>query len=181
MAYIPIIQYSDFTQYVKIGANVDMSELDVHIKDMQELDFLSWADDAFYTDVVTVPYPTTRPKLSAFIEAYVKPYLVCGAYYKFLLWAGRDVTQMGVRVELSESNQDVGDKARAELMADIKGKTNTYLARLTRELEKINYKLDDVTYTFYDDCDKVRPKPSIGIKRVGPKQKYYDRKGDRWL
>lgn len=181
MAYYPIIQYTDFPQYVKIGINVDPAELGIHIKDMQELDFLSWTDDDFYNDVVALPYPTNRPELSAFVEEFVKPYLVCGAYHKFLLWSGRDVTQMGVRLEIDQSSQDIGDKARGELMADVKGKMNSYLARLTKQLCKISYKLDNKTYTFYDDGDKVRPKPSIGIKRVGPKQKYYDRKEGRWL
>lgn len=182
MAYLPLIQFSDFKAYVKIGANIKEAELSVHIKDMQELEFNSWADSVFYTDITGLGVSTTRPELRTLLDEYVKPYLVCGAYYKFLLWHGRDITQMGVRVENSESSNDVGDKARAEMMADILRKQNAYLNVLKRKLSDDNYTYDGTVYTFYDEANKKEAKPNIGIKRVGgPKNLYYDKKTCRWL
>ena len=181
MSYIPIIQRTDFNDFVKIGINIKASELDLHIRDMQELDFLDWADTDFYNAVMNIGVATDRPELSALIDNFIKPYLVCGSYYKFLLWSGRDVTQMGVRVETSESSQDVGDKARAELMSDILRKQNAYLNKLKYKLNVVNYTFDSVIYTFYDEADKREAYPVSGIKRVGKRERYFDKLTRKWL
>lgn len=181
MSYIPIIQRSDFPQYVKIGVNIKANELDLHIRDMQELEFLGWVDTTFYNDVMNIGVSTSRPELSDLINEYIKPYLVCGAYYKFLLWCGRDATQMGLRVENSESSSDVGDKARAELMADILRKSNAYLSKLKWKLRDVDYTFDNVVYGFYDETNKKEAQVNIGIKKVGKSQMYYDKTYCKWV
>lgn len=177
MAYIPVIQRSDFTGVVKIGVNVKDSDLSSYIKDMQELEFFSWCDDIFYSDVINNGSQTNRPELTTLINEYIKPYLVCGAYHSFLLWHGRTPTQLGLRVENSESSSEISDKGRAELMADVQKKKNIYLLKLKQKMYSDSYTYDDITYTFYDDDFKSNPKPTIGIKRVGgPKQRDYFKK-----
>lgn len=181
MNYIPIIQRTDFNGIVKIGANVQNSELSMHIRDMQELEFFEWSDDTFYSDVMNIASVSNRPQLLELVNTYIKPYLVCGSYYNYLLWAGRDSTQMGIRVNNSESNSEISDKGRGELMADINKKKNVYLNRLKKKLNDDNYTYDSITYTLYDDCGKRYPSNKIGILRVGKKQRYWDKKTQRWL
>lgn len=181
MSYIPIIQRTDFTGIVKIGVNVKDSDLEMHIKDAQELDFFEWADDAFYSDVMNISSVNNRAELLELVNTYIKPYLVCGAYYNYLLWAGRDLTQAGIRVHNSESSSEISDKGRGELMADISKKRNVYLSKLKKKLCNDEYTYDGITYTMYDDIGKSYPKSKIGISRIGKKQKYFDKKLNRWL
>ena len=171
MSYRPLIIKSEFRTFVKLGANVGKDEeIEMFIRDMQELEFQPIVDDIFYTDVTADL--STRPELQAFLNSYIKPYLVCGSYEKFLLWQGRNVSQFGLRINNEESSVDVGDKARGELMADIRRKTNVYLNIMKRELYKANYTFDGVVYTFYDDCFKKEGKPEFGIKQVGRTRNY---------
>lgn len=181
MSYIPLIQRTDFNKYVKIGVNINSADLDLHIRDAQELDFLSWCDTPFYEALLALGTSTTQPELLALLNNYIKPYLVCSAYYKYLLWSGRDVTVGGIRVQTNGDSVDVGDKARAELMADILSKSNSYLAKLTYRLNADEYTYDGITYTFYDESDKHEAKPTLGIKRVGKRERYYDKLTCKWL
>jgi len=181
MSYIPLIQRSDFNKYVKIGVNIKDTDLDVHIRDAQELDFLSWCDTPFYDKLLALGTSTNQPELLDLLNNYIKPYLVCAAYYKYLLWSGRDVTTGGIRVQTNGDSVDIGDKGRAELIADILRKQNAYLAKLTFRLDADEYTYDNIIYTFYDENNKKEPSPNIGIKRVGKVQRYYDKTSKKWL
>lgn len=182
MTYIPLIKPSDFTGYVKLGANVVRgNELDMSIQDMQELEFGSWCDTPFYEDLMNCN-ATDDPQLYSLLNTHIKPYLVCGAYAKFLLWHGRTINQGGIRQNLSDTDNEISDKARGELMNDIIRKQNIYLNKLKFKLCADNYTYDGITYTFFDELDKTRPHNKITIKQVGKKfDRYYDKKTGQWL
>lgn len=181
MEYIPLIKVSDFEAYVKIGANVIRgNEMDMHIKDMQELEFGSWADTEFYNDLMNCNQ-NDDPELFELLQNQVKPYLVCGAYSKFLLWHGRTINQAGIRVNLTDTDGGISDKARGELTNDIIRKQNIYLNKLKFKLCNDNYTYDGIVYTFYDELDKKRPQVKTTIRQVGGSKKYFDKKSGQWL
>lgn len=173
MAYRPLIIKSEFRTFCKLGANVGKdSEIDSYIRDMQELEFLPKMDNEFYNDITGTL--TSRPELSTFLETYVKPYLICGAYEKFLLWHGNNISQYGIRNNQEDTSQQVSDKTRSELIADIKRKTNAYLSIMNREIMIADYTFDETVYTFFDDAYKKKGKRDLGMFQVGGKRKNYD-------
>jgi hypothetical protein len=182
MTYIPLIKVSDFQAYVKLGANVIKgTEMDMSIQDMQELEFNSWCDTPFYEDLMNCN-ETDRPQLHSLLNTLIKPYLICGAYAKFLLWHGRTINQGGVRSHLSDTDNEISDKARGELMNDVIRKSNIYLNKLKLKLCSDNYTYDGTEYTFYDEIDKKRAYPKTSIRQIGgSNKKYYDKKTGQWL
>ncbi len=182
MTYIPLIKVSDFPAYVKLGANVIRdNEMDMSIQDMQELEFNSWCDTPFYEDLMNCN-ETDRPQLQSLLDTFVKPYLICGAYAKFLLWHGRTINQAGVRQNLTDTDNEISDKARGELTNDIIRKANIYLNKLKLKLCNDSYTYDGVVYTFYDEIDKKRAYTKTSIRQVGARtEKYFDKKTGQWL
>jgi hypothetical protein len=171
--YKPIIITSEFRTFCRLGANVGKDDaLNVYIRDMQELEFRASVDEAFYNDCISDL--TSKPQLLTFVNDYVKPYLICGAYENFLLWHGNNVTQYGVRQMNEDTSVEVTDKMKGELLADAKRKTNAYLTILKRELFNADYTFDGVIYSFFNDPQKSELKRSIGIKQVGYVSKNYE-------
>lgn len=168
--YKPLIIKSEFRTFCKLGANVGKdSEIDSYIRDMQELEFLPTVDNTFYNDLMSDL--TTRPELKDFLDNKIKPYLICGAYEKFLLWHGNNISQFGIRNNSEDTSQQVSDRTRGELIADVKRKTNAYLSIFNRELKQANYTFDGITYTFFDDSFKREgTKRNIGMFQVGCKK-----------
>ena len=171
--YKPLIIKSEFNKYVKLGANVSKDDtLDIYIKDMQELEFRPTMDDSFYNDLIGDL--TSRPELKLFLDDYIKPYLICGAYEKFLLWHGANISQFGLRQNNEDTSDEISDKRRGELLADIRRKTNTYQSIMNRELKVSNYTFDGTIYTFFDDIYKTKSKRNLGIMQVGAKKRNYN-------
>jgi hypothetical protein len=65
---------------------------------------------------------STKPQLTALFNEYIKPFLVLGSYYRFLLWHGANVSQYGIRQNNEDTSSEVSDKRRAELMGDVQSK-----------------------------------------------------------
>jgi len=165
-AYKPLVIKSEFRTFCKLGANVGKdSELDSFIKDMQELEFRAIVDEPFYQDLIGDL--TSRPKLQSFLDTYIKPYLILGAYSKFLLWHGNNISQFGIRNNNEDTSTEVSDKRKGELIADVEHRTNKYLAIMNRELFLANYTFDGTVYTF-----KTRGKRNLGMFQVGRKKNY---------
>lgn len=163
MSYIPLIIKSEFEQYVTMTNNIDDSAIALHIRDAQEIDFISWVDTPFYDKLLSGP----GTQLSSLLNDYIKPYLICLAYHRYLLWCGRSPQRSGLRKAIEESSEEISDKARGELMADIHSKSNAYLNKLKYKLYADRYTYDGVIYTFFDEINKVFPRPKISIKQVG--------------
>lgn len=179
MSYRPLIIRSEFLAYVKLGANVAKeNEIETFIKDMQEVEFETIVPEDFYADITGTI--TSRPELSDFLETFVKPYLISGSYEKFLLWHGRSVSQYGLREDREDTSDPISDKARGEIMADIRKRTNVYLSKMNRQLLLINYTLDGVAYNFFNDYNHKRPKSNIGIKQAGRRNINQERNRDNF-
>jgi len=179
MSYLPLIIKSEFTAFVKLGANVTKnSDIDTYIKDMQEIEFKPIVPLAFYNTICDLP----GAELTTFLNDYVKPYLICGAYEKFLLWHGRNVAQFGLRENQEDTSTPLSDRARAELIADVRRKTNVYLASMNDRLSDVSYTFDSVVYDF-NACNVAKSKPKIGMRQVGKSSvnRYWDKKLQRWL
>lgn len=168
MAYKPLIIKSDFEPFVKISKNIKDSDLELHIRDAQEVEFLSWVDDTFYTDLMD--NLSTKPELTSLFNDYIKPFLVLGTYYKFLLWHGANISQYGTRQNREDTSDEISDKRRSELLGDIQSRKNAYLNRLKDKLDSDNYTYDDVVYDFFDDCNKRELMPQLNIRQLGKRK-----------
>ena len=165
MSYRPLIIKSEFESYVKIGANVSKNgAVETAIKDMQEFEFKPTVPLAFYTAITGTL--TSTSELQIFLDTYVKPYLILGSYEKFLLWHGRNISQFGLRENNEDTSNAISDKARAEMMADIRRKTNITLLAMNKHLSDVSYTLDGVVYDF-NTCEVAKGKPKFGFKQVG--------------
>jgi len=168
-----LIDKDDFGTYVKWSNNISAADVNFHCKDAQNFDAVPIMPIAvvsgnnLITDIETAigESPVTRPQLLTFFEDFVKPYLVLCAYKRFLLWAGRNLTQYGLRVNNEDTSTDVTDKARAEMMADALHKANVYLARLTDSLKDADYTFDTIIYSF-NNCETTKPRAKTRIKAV---------------
>jgi len=102
-------------------------------------------------------------QLLTFWTDFVKPYFEACAYYRFLLWHGANVTQYGSRQNNEDTSIEISDKRKGELLADIKGKQDILLARLTKRFSDVNGTLDGVQYEY--DIDDTQEKNNLtGIK-----------------
>jgi hypothetical protein len=173
MEYKPLIIKSDFAPYCKMGKNISDSDLDLHIREAQEGEFLSWVPDVFYNDLMD--NLSTKPGLTTLFNEYIKPFLCISSYYQFVLWNGANVSQYGTRQNTEDSSQEISDKRRAELMGDILSRKNTRLARLKDKLKDDNYTYDSVVYDFNSDCDKKQLKPQLNIRQLGQSKNYKHR------
>ena len=168
MSYKPLIIKSDFEAYCKLGKNIKDSDLDLHIRDAQEIELFSWIPDNMYTDLMD--NLSTKPELTDLFNNYIKPFLVVSAYYKFILWHGKNISQYGIRQNTEDTSEEISDKSRAELMADVQAKKNVYLSRLKDTMFDDDYTYDNVVYDFYNDCDKKELQPQLNIRILGGKK-----------
>jgi len=151
-----LINKTDFPEYVKFTTNVEDIDVDFECKDAQGIDFYPIAPTAKVSgnnmtdDIVAAlaEDPITKPELVALFNNYLKPFLVCSAYARFLLLAGRNITQFGLRVINEETSTEVSDKGRSEMIKDINHKSNVYLAKFNEELKNKNMTFDSVVYEY---------------------------------
>jgi hypothetical protein len=165
-----LIDKDDFGQYIKFSDNIRAADVDFHCKDAQNFDaypimpLAVVSGNNIIDDIVTAlaQSPVTRPELIAFYDDFLEPFLVCKAYARFLLWAGRNITQYGLSSNTSgDTFAEVTDKSRAELIADTEHKCNVYLARLTENLDDTDLTYDAIVYSFSNCGTKPRPKTRI--------------------
>lgn len=96
-------------------------------------------------------------ELGTFYYNYLIPYLVFKCYGRFLLWAGRNITQYGLRENNEDTSAPVSDVARAALISDINVKGNIWYNRFKNRLCKLNDTFDGVKYTV--DCNVYNANP----------------------
>lgn len=165
MSYKPLIIKSEFRTYYKLGANVgNDGELDAYIQKTQELNFKQTVPAALYTDLLGSL--TARPELEAFLNDYIKPFLISKTYERFLLWHGNNINQYGIRNNVEDTSQQISTTNRAELINDVKSDSNAFLALMNKQASDANFTFDGVVYDF--DCSTVG-KRNIIIRQVGKK------------
>lgn len=160
-----LIQKSDFNIVVQFSQNIEDRMLDLHIADAENFDLVPRLPAAFYTEISSQASPADE--LETFRVNYVVPLLVCFAYKRFLLWQGRSVTQYGIRQINEDTSVEISDKARGELIDDIKSKINVYLTRFYNALKDADYTFDGIQYDF-DICSR---KQILKIRAVGTPKK----------
>jgi hypothetical protein len=99
----------------------------------------------------TNPLDWSLNELGTFQNKYLRPYLVFSTYRRFLLWAGRNVTQYGLRDMREDTSDPVSDESRAALISDMKIKGQIWENRFKNYLCEVNWTFDGVNYTI--DCD----------------------------
>lgn len=166
-----LINKSDFSEYVVFSNNIKDDNIDVHCRDAQNFDVYpimptakvsgnNMIDDIIFA---LTESPVEKPELIALFNDYVKPFMVLKAYCRFLLYHGRNITQYGIRVNNEDTSNDIGDKGRAEFIADNEHKANVYLARLNKALKDANYTFDSVVYQY---ACQTKPKAKTRIYSI---------------
>jgi hypothetical protein len=107
-----------------------------------------------------------RPQLMDAWQNSIKPFMVYSAYYRFLNWHGANVTQFGVRQNQEPTSNEITDKRRGELMADINSKKNVYQLRLNRAMSDASYTFDTIVYSL-DVLDSPNPGRRVKIWGAG--------------
>jgi len=111
---------------------------------------------------------------------FVKPYFECAAYYRFILWHGANFTQFGVRQNNEETSNEITDKRKGELMADVSQKRDMLMARMSKRFNDVAGEFDGVTYEL--DSDDVQSSEGVRIWGLGKKKKgCNDLNNSRWL
>lgn len=120
--------------------------------------------------------------LMTFWTNYVKPFFMACAYYRFLLWHGANITQYGARQNNEDTSQELTDKRKGELLADISGKKDIFLARLTKAFNDASNTFDGVTYA-YDSTDTKDLNQGVRIWGQNGKRKRIcnDKNNSQWL
>lgn len=158
-----LIQKSEFKTYVDFSDNISDKKLNYQINDAQIFDLQPIVPEDFYADLFSL---SSRPELTVLLDDYIKPYLICSAFARYLLWTGRNISQFGIRTNNEDTSTEISDKARAELIADINNKKAWYLARFKKAIYDADYTYDSVVYDFTDDCEVSRPKRNFNIRAV---------------
>jgi len=116
----------------------------------------------------TNPLDWVESELGTFYYNFLRPFLAFCAHGRFMLWAGSNLTQYGF-VKISEdTSTEISEDRRAELIADVKTKSNIWLSRLKKRLCKVNWIFDNVNYDVdLDDNYRKNPRKTFRIRPVG--------------
>lgn len=122
-------------------------------------------------------------ELMQFWLNYVKPFFISKAYSRFFLWHGANVTQYGTTEVIGEERQSISAQKKAELMADIDGKCDIYLGRLTKYFKNVNQTFDGTLYELdTDDSTRLDSQVKIWGQKGIKKKDWCDKKeSERWL
>lgn len=164
MAYLDI---NYLKSLVKLAANTPQSVIDNHITEVLEFDIRPVLPDVLITALNNGSFnQSTHPQLAAFWLNHLKPYFAYKWYYRFLNWHGTNITPFGARANKEETSDEITDKRRGELMADVNKKADIYMLRVNKALNDANYTFDSVVYT-EDLLDDIRPQRRMRIYSTG--------------
>lgn len=159
-----LINKDDFINIVPMSANIPNVNVDLHCLDAQNIDTFpimpKTAEGVNMLTNIENATSSSNPELMSFFETYLKPFMVCMAHARFLLWQGNNVTQFGIRVNQEDTSQPITDKTRGELIASSEHKANVYMMKFKQALEDANYTFDSVVYS-YKCNQKPRAKTRI--------------------
>jgi hypothetical protein len=90
--------------------------------------------------------------LASFIDAYVKPYMVLCAYYRYKLENGIIPTPSGDRIFREDESDPISASQHASQLSKYKAKRGDYALLLQNELRRRGYLLDSVQYDVPGGC-----------------------------
>ena len=172
------ITKADFPEFVDFTDNLDAKKIepfitkafqrDVKPKITDELAALMLADSVLVVentvvvdDVNNTFSPVTTVTADAALYAAVRPYWVYAAYYRHSLLHGINHTQAGFTVAVANNFDQITDKRRAELMAQVKSDMNFYEGEMMKYVHA-NYP------SFFETscCAPTKRKNRIGLRVV---------------
>lgn len=139
-----LITKTDFSpqNFVKFSQNIREDQIEPFIYAAQENDLQPRLVPDLYADMMAAerPEPTEenpdpqpdRPELLAFIDNFVKRFLVLAAYYRFMAAHGINITQFGVSKTADPQNtfDQVTSQDRAIILRQTAADLNTSLSRM---------------------------------------------------
>lgn len=105
-------------------------------------------------------------QLGNFFYNFLRPYLVFISYKKFMIWIGANVTQYGLREINEDTSIPISDGRRAELISDIKTKSNIWLSRLKNEICLMKWIFDNKDYSPVNDNYVFNNKKTFKIRPI---------------
>ena len=162
-----LIDKNDFIGVVPMSVNIPDVNVNLHCLDAQNIDTfpimpITATGVNMLTDIENAT-SSSNPELMEFFTTYLKPFMVCMAHARFLLWQGNNITQFGIRVNQEDTSQPITDKTRAELIASSEHKANVYMMKFKEALEEANYTFDTVVYSY--ECNN-KPRAKTRIKAI---------------
>lgn len=151
----------DFSTYVQFTTNIPDRLFTYHRDKAETLDFKPLVSDAFWTAINTSS-PSPGTELLDFMDEYIKPLVIHFTMLRFLVEAGRNITQFGVIVPSEPTSQPVQNSDRADIRNLYKSDLQVYLKRFYSRLKEVEYKFDGTEYDF--DCHRKQTK--IMIKAI---------------
>ena len=138
----------DIATYFEWTNNILDKDIDPHIRRARDKDFKPIVPIAFYDAFLAETCGSPTTELCTFYNDFIKPLWAAFTFQRYLLWAGANVTQFGLVRNLEPTSEPISDKQRGELMNDVQGDINTYLADFYRELNDNLNIFDGVEYDF---------------------------------
>lgn len=143
-----IISKADFTpaNFVKFSQNIREDQVNPYINAAQENELQPRLGAELYADVLAevAKVTPTRPQLIAFVNTYVKRFLVLAAYYRFMASHGINITQFGV--SKTSDPQNTFDQITPQERAIILRQTDADLNTALLKMMSVNFVFDGVSY-----------------------------------
>ncbi len=144
-----LITKSDFSEFVQFTNNIQDRLINASILKAETLDFEPLVSATFWTDINSTS-PPMGSELQAFFDNFCKPILVHFAMNRYLIEAGKNITQFGLVVPVEPTSEPVSDRGRADMRNQYKSDLQSYLAKFYKELCRVSYTFDGTVYDF--DC-----------------------------
>lgn len=149
-----LINKTDFTprNFVKFSQNIREDQIEPYIFAAQENDLRPRIGDDL-TVALFASSESESPEHFAFLNNFVKRFLVLASYYRFMASHGINVTQFGVSKTADPQNtfDQVAPQDRAIILRQTAADLNTALARMMAQ----NFVFDGVDYGKSDKAKKL--------------------------
>lgn len=160
-----LILKTDFTEYIQFTNNVPDRLVDFHLKKAEELDFKPLLPTELWDKIKEVS-PGMGAELSEFFTDYCKPVIIHFTILRFLVEAGRNITQFGLIVPFEPTSTPASDKSRAEVRNSYKKDLDSYLNLFYAQLKEVSYTFDSTVYSFDSDACKTFKRNNLTIRAI---------------
>lgn len=158
-----LVSLQDFKDYVIISENIKLSEIEPHIKIVEESQLASLICKDLYNDLVESKENDCMTAEMVALMAYIVPYVVTASYSRYIAFNGLHGTRQGL-VKITGDNAEVAEQERLSNISGIVSNDMQYFAKqITDFLEE-----NEDSYALYN-C-KPKKVSSFKISAIGYKR-----------
>lgn len=155
-----LLTKSDLTSYVQFTNNIPDRLFEFHRDKAETLDFKPRIPIELW-DKLNEVSPGSGAELTDFFTDYIKPILAHFFILRYLVEAGRNLTQFGLVVPAEPTSQQASDQNRAEVRNSYKRDLDAYLNLFYARLKEVSYTFDNTAYDFANDACKDSGRSSV--------------------